>query len=118
MDYAVLRGAILPPATGMLIAIVDPDIRPFANAISMVCYNVLGYSLGNILPGAFMQWLTPKHAEDPLAEASYVMKSGMRLVLGWAAFGWVGMLLAWLAARRDPSIGHERCQESEIEAEG
>lgn len=39
-------GAILPPATGILIASVDPSVRPFASSLSMFAYNIFGYALG------------------------------------------------------------------------
>jgi len=90
-------GGILPPATGMLIAIVDPDTRPFASAVSMVFYNVFGYALGIQLPGLVMQWLTPEESSE--ADARWVEIWGMRLILWWSVLGFLGMLSAWQFAK-------------------
>mmetsp|Transcript_2018 Transcript_2018/g.3973 ORF Transcript_2018/g.3973 Transcript_2018/m.3973 type:complete len:93 (-) Transcript_2018:44-322(-) len=84
----------------MLIAVVDPGIRPFANAMSMVAYNIMGYSLGSILPGAIMTWLS----EGPMKDQHYsVLIWGMRTILLWSVIGFAGMALALRSAARDPN---------------
>merc|ERR1712187_784078 len=90
-------GAILPPATGMLITVVDPETRPLANAFSMFIYNIFGYALGSFLPGLVMQFLT-RHGT--LGNELSVEQWGMRLILWWAVFGCLGMFFAWIFARK------------------
>ena len=43
-------GAIIPAATGLILASVPPSLRPFSCAMSMLTYNILGYAGGTILP--------------------------------------------------------------------
>eukprot|EP00922_Rhytidocystis_sp_ex-Travisia-forbesii_P054071 GHVS01080220.1.p1 GENE.GHVS01080220.1~~GHVS01080220.1.p1 ORF type:complete len:1024 (+),score=243.20 GHVS01080220.1:63-3134(+) len=81
-------GCMLPPLTGILIAAVDMEIRTFASGFSMFLYNVFGYALGTFLPGVIMQIF---NAGDVL---------GMRLILLWSIFGFLGVSIATLAAKR------------------
>jgi len=94
-------GCILPPATGMLISVVDPETRPFASAVSMVFYNVFGYALGSILPGIVMGWLKRKAAAEESRDVDirWVEVWGMRLILWWSVLGFIGMLSAWQFAK-------------------
>lgn len=90
-------GGVLPAATGIVIAIVDAEMRPFANAMSMVLYNVFGYALGSIAPGAFMDWIKPVSSdEDESYDHVYIQKCGMRFILACSAVGFGGMAFAWL----------------------
>eukprot|EP00916_Digyalum_oweni_P015174 GHVL01024780.1.p1 GENE.GHVL01024780.1~~GHVL01024780.1.p1 ORF type:complete len:653 (+),score=139.80 GHVL01024780.1:28-1986(+) len=70
-------GAILPPATGILIFVVDIDSRAFTSSVSMFLYNIFGYALGAGLPGA-------------IATTKGGLRLGMQVILGWAAFGLIG----------------------------
>jgi hypothetical protein len=100
-------GCIVAPATGILVAIVPPHIKPIANSMSMVGYNVFGYSLGSILPGFFQSLISPCNGvENPQnCDTSMVERRGMQLILGWSIFGFGGMFLAWISAKRDPEMG-------------
>ena len=57
-------GAVLPPATGILMSSVPPEMRALSNSVSMLLYNCLGYFLGPFLPGVVAQvtsaWRMPK----------------------------------------------------------
>jgi MFS family permease len=57
-------GAVLPPATGILMSSVPPEMRALSNSVSMLLYNCLGYFLGPFLPGVVAQvtsaWKMPK----------------------------------------------------------
>jgi MFS family permease len=48
-------GAVLPPATGILMSSVPPEMRALSNSVSMLLYNCLGYFLGPFLPGVVAQ---------------------------------------------------------------
>mmetsp|Transcript_141742 Transcript_141742/g.395198 ORF Transcript_141742/g.395198 Transcript_141742/m.395198 type:complete len:97 (+) Transcript_141742:1658-1948(+) len=91
----------------MLIAAVDPDIRPFASAASMIFYNVFGYALGSILPGTLMAWIYPPDTPDPSVDPRYVELWGMRMILWWSVLGFIGMYVAWRLAEHDPEAGVE-----------
>ena len=82
-------GAIVPGATGMVISSVDPRLKAFSSAMSMLTYNVLGYSAGTIIPGAYQEYYVARgySPTDCLAE-------GFRLVLWWSVWGWLFMALS------------------------
>jgi len=81
-------GAILPPATGMLINTVPLNMRFYASGISMCTYNILGYSAGAALPGALMTALGG-------------LREGMKVIFAWSFFGLMGMAVAVFFACRD-----------------
>jgi hypothetical protein len=63
----------------------------------MLAYNVLGYALGTVLPGAWMQYL---NSVDDSRSRERILAWGMRLVLLWAGFGLYFLsLAAWFAHR-------------------
>eukprot|EP00922_Rhytidocystis_sp_ex-Travisia-forbesii_P008645 GHVS01012663.1.p1 GENE.GHVS01012663.1~~GHVS01012663.1.p1 ORF type:complete len:866 (-),score=214.69 GHVS01012663.1:875-3472(-) len=76
--------AILPPATGIIIAAVDADIRAFASGFSMTVYNIFGYTLGTLLPGALMSQIG--------------LQGGMIVVFNWSFIGLVGIAIATIIA--------------------
>lgn len=80
-------GSVLPPATGILIASVDPSLRPFASSFCIFAYSIFGYALGSFLPGPFISWLGWTH--------------GMKVVFFWSLFGVFGMAMALRSAIKD-----------------
>lgn len=48
-------GAILPSATGIVLASAPNDKRTEASGLAMLLYTFLGYMLGSFLPGLFNQ---------------------------------------------------------------
>ena len=91
-------GAIIPGATGLLLASVNADLRQFSSAMSMLMYNVAGYAAGTILPGLCMQAAEAQYIKDGEdLETAYVdsLTLGMRIIFFWAVFG--GGFMAWAA---------------------
>jgi MFS family permease len=77
-------GAIVPVATGLVLAAVPAKLRSFSSAMSMLVYNIGGYALGTVLPGVWMQYL---NGADPNKSRERILAWGMRLILMWAGFG-------------------------------
>mmetsp|Transcript_19323 Transcript_19323/g.51997 ORF Transcript_19323/g.51997 Transcript_19323/m.51997 type:complete len:588 (-) Transcript_19323:311-2074(-) len=80
----VVGGAVLAPATGVLITAVPAHVRTFASAISMMSYNVLGYFLAPLLSGVVIEY--------------YGIHWGFRLVVSWVVFSCAFLFLAVCAA--------------------
>ena len=110
-------GAIVPGATGMVISSVDPRLKAFSSAMSMLTYNVLGYSAGTIIPGGYQEYYVARgySPTDCLAE-------GFRLVLWWSVWGWLFMALSTcinacaVAMEGDEQPGKEASEASEAAA--
>lgn len=80
----VVGGAVLAPATGVLLTAVPTSVRTFASAISMMAYNLLGYCLAPLLAGGVIEL--------------YGVRSGFRLVVSWVVFSCLFLFLAICAA--------------------
>uniref|UniRef100_A0A0G4G5U4 Major facilitator superfamily (MFS) profile domain-containing protein n=1 Tax=Chromera velia CCMP2878 TaxID=1169474 RepID=A0A0G4G5U4_9ALVE len=76
-------GAILPPALGLLLNTVDLELRPLASGFSIFMYTLLGYALGNVVPGAVM---------SAIQEGGILW--GFRMILLWPVIGLVFFFLA------------------------
>ena len=91
-------GAIIPGATGLLLAAVNSDLRQFSSAISMFTYNIFGYAGGTIFPAICIQIMQSGFIEDgmekDLAEEK-ALRTGVQMILFWALFG--GIFLTWAA---------------------
>ncbi|PFH32708.1 transporter, major facilitator family protein [Besnoitia besnoiti] len=79
-------GGILPAATGIVIASVPLEVRAFGSGFCMMIYNVFGYVLGTLVPGAIIQ--------------AAGLTWGMRVVFLWSIFGVGGLLAASIVAWR------------------
>mmetsp|Transcript_45104 Transcript_45104/g.111844 ORF Transcript_45104/g.111844 Transcript_45104/m.111844 type:complete len:607 (+) Transcript_45104:76-1896(+) len=77
-------GAVLAPATGVLLTAVPLRVRAFASAISMMAYNLLGYCLAPLLAGGVIEL--------------YGIHWGFRLVVSWVVFSCLFLFLAICAA--------------------
>ncbi|CBZ50336.1 hypothetical protein NCLIV_008080 [Neospora caninum Liverpool] len=73
-------GGILPAATGIVIASVPLEVRAFGSGFCMMIYNVFGYVLGTLVPGAIIQ--------------AAGLTWGMRVVFLWSIFGVSGLFAA------------------------
>ncbi|EPT31790.1 transporter, major facilitator family protein [Toxoplasma gondii ME49] len=73
-------GGILPAATGIVIASVPVEVRAFGSGFCMMIYNVFGYVLGTLVPGAIIQ--------------AAGLTWGMRVVFLWSIFGVCGLFAA------------------------
>jgi hypothetical protein len=78
-------GALVPPATGILMSCVPGKMRNFASACAQMVYNLFGYCLSPLLSGAAM-------------EATGSRAWGFRVVMLWSGFGAIFVFLAWRAA--------------------
>ena len=91
-------GAIIPGATGLLLAAVNSDLRQFSSAISMFTYNIFGYAGGTIFPAICIQMMQNGYIDDgmerDLAEEKS-LRTGVQMILFWALFG--GVFLTWSA---------------------
>jgi len=82
----IVGGAVLAPATGVLLTAVPLSVRTFASAISMMAYNLLGYCLAPLLAGGVIEL--------------YGVHWGFRLVVSWVVFSCAFLFLAICAADR------------------
>jgi MFS family permease len=74
-------GAVLSPATGVVITTVSPDLRALSCSISMFCYNIFGYAAAPYLCG-----LLAEHVG---------LRAGFQMVLLTSTVVFLGMLGAW-----------------------
>eukprot|EP00127_Corallochytrium_limacisporum_P000092 Clim_evm31s3 gene=Clim_evmTU31s3 len=81
-------GAIIPPATGCLLACVPRSMRSFASSASMLMYNCLGFFAGPFLSGI-------------AAQLGGGVQWGYRLIMFWSFFGLVGAAGAYFSAKRE-----------------
>ena len=77
-------GALISPATGVCINAVSPELRAFSSALSMFCYNILGYSAAPYVCGLLAQ--------------QFSLRWGFRAVLLSSSVAFVGLTMAWYAA--------------------
>lgn len=83
--------AMLPPVTGLVLSSVDADLQVFANAFSMLLYNLLGYGLGSYLPGQ----VADLAGKDP----STRLRRAMQVVFLWSIFGVYFIVDTYLGCR-------------------
>ena len=107
-------GAIIPAATGLILASVPEAMRPFASAISMLFNNIMGFAGGTFLPGIFMQILLSYDfggvlspvvdGKTPLTDYSQCNNAtvyGMRLIFLWSFFGLGSIFVtAWVTHKK------------------
>ena len=123
----VFGGAIIPAATGCLVAAVPPDLRQISSAASMFCFQQLGYALSPLLSAVVAEAAEPlglfdrdkelskfvmTNASTPeaLAEAQELWLSaqlekakltlGFQFVMLMGALGVVFLFGAWRCAER------------------
>ncbi len=75
-------GAIVPPATGMLIASVPKNMRAFAASTANMLNNIFGYALAPFIAGSIA-----KHTG---------LTWGFRAVIGVSIFAFMFLFLGWL----------------------
>eukprot|EP00928_Gymnodinium_smaydae_P053113 TRINITY_DN37184_c0_g1_i1.p1 TRINITY_DN37184_c0_g1~~TRINITY_DN37184_c0_g1_i1.p1 ORF type:complete len:576 (-),score=104.56 TRINITY_DN37184_c0_g1_i1:159-1862(-) len=84
-------GAMLPPATGVLLTSVPEHNKPFASGVAMLMYNLFGYALGAYLPGRAAVFLR----EGASAQAQMTMQ----ITFAWAIVAFLGSSLTCLFSR-------------------
>jgi len=80
-------GAIVPGATGMVIALVRQDMKAFSAGLSMAVQNVFGYALGAYLPSFMIRYVFGGGPEASEQEKSQAYILGIRVLLLWAIWG-------------------------------
>mmetsp|Transcript_48296 Transcript_48296/g.136481 ORF Transcript_48296/g.136481 Transcript_48296/m.136481 type:complete len:491 (+) Transcript_48296:106-1578(+) len=90
-------GAVLSPATGLMLTSVPERYRTFANSLSALAQNLFGYALGAYLPGAIVEVLI----NHEVILASQATSATMKIVFGWAVFALVGMVRVYALLRTD-----------------
>ncbi|OEH80605.1 hypothetical protein cyc_08816 [Cyclospora cayetanensis] len=85
----LVRGGILPPATGLVLACVPPERRTDASGFAIFVYTVFGYMLGSFLPGVLNDLLG--------------LAAGMRISLLWSVFGFFTFVAATVFTWRQQS---------------
>ncbi len=86
-------GAVVPPATGVLISCVPPHMRAFASGVSVVFFNLLGYFLCPMASGLVMNKL------GEFMPADQAFRWGFRLILFWSGWAFLFLVLAWYHAK-------------------
>ena len=51
-------GSVLPGCTGIAVSVVPRSLRPVSSSVSLVVFNLFGYSLSLILSGSLMQMIS------------------------------------------------------------
>jgi hypothetical protein len=88
-------GAMVPPATGILMSCVPKSMKHFSSSFAQMVYNLLGYCLSPVLSGLAMQ-LTGSRTW------------GFRLVMLWSLFGAIAIFFAWRAAKKAAAEATEK----------
>eukprot|EP00128_Syssomonas_multiformis_P018483 Colp12_sorted_trinity150504_noHs@25141 len=95
-------GAVVPPATGILLVSVPKSMRSFASSVSMLAYNLLGYFAGPFISGV-------------VAEAANDLSWGFRLCLIWSFMAFFSMASAWFFALRVKRKGKRSAEATQSE---
>ena len=106
-------GAIVPAATGLILASVPDSLRSFSSAMSMLWYNVLGFAGGTFVPGIAMQIF-----DSMGLSKERQLAWGMRLIFGWSIFGLLFVSLAAYVTEQKvrDGLAHAAPEHTEAEA--
>jgi hypothetical protein len=74
-------GAIVPGATGLVLAAVPTRSRELSSAMMIFVTNIFGYVAGTMVPAIYMQWQVSIGVEYKLA-----VQRGWQLLLCWSAW--------------------------------
>jgi MFS family permease len=94
-------GAIVPGATGMVIALVRQDMKTFSAGLSMAVQNVFGYALGAYLPSFLIRYVFGGGPEATDEEKSQAYINGIRVLMLWAIWGLLFCLMAVIFSYRN-----------------
>jgi len=90
-------GAVLPGCTGVAVSVVPRQLRPVSLSVSLIVFNLFGYSLSLILSGAMMQVFN-----DTLPDCDYAcsLKIGFRLIVFWGLWSLLLLIAAIVSSHR------------------
>ncbi|KAF1326778.1 Major facilitator superfamily, partial [Globisporangium splendens] len=98
-------GSILPACTGIFISVVPAQHRALASSLSVMVFNLLGYSLSPYLTGLMMEWVL-SHQNAPgsyfeTCDEACAYRLGFRFCLVWSLWSFICIGSAWRLAKRE-----------------
>lgn len=98
-------GSILPACTGIFISVVPAQHRALASSLSVMIFNLLGYSLSPYLTGLMMEWVL-SHQGKPgnyfeTCDEACAYRLGFRFCLVWSLWSFICIGSAWRLAKRE-----------------
>lgn len=97
-------GSILPACTGIFISVVPAEHRALASSLSVMVFNLFGYSLSPYLTGLMMEWVLD-HQSKPgsyfeTCDEACAYRLGFRFCLFWSLGSFICIGSAWRLAKR------------------
>lgn len=98
-------GSILPACTGIFISVVPAEHRALASSLSVMVFNLFGYSLSPYLTGLMMEWVL-SHQGQPgsyfeTCDEACAYRLGFRFCLFWSLWSFLCIGGAWKIATRE-----------------
>ncbi|TYZ64427.1 hypothetical protein PybrP1_008295 [[Pythium] brassicae (nom. inval.)] len=98
-------GSILPACTGIFISVVPAEHRALASSLSVMVFNLCGYSLSPYLTGLMMEWVL-SHQGRPgsyfeTCDEACAYRLGFRFCLFWSLWSFICIGAAWKIATRE-----------------
>ena len=92
-------GGVLPGCTGVAVSCIPRQFRPISSSVSLVVFNLFGYSLSLILSGAIMQI-----AANNIPNCDYTcsLRYGFMSVIFWSLWSLLFLVAAIVFSLRDP----------------
>nr|CCA24186.1 Major Facilitator Superfamily (MFS) putative [Albugo laibachii Nc14] len=98
-------GSILPACTGIFISVVPARYRALASSLSVMIFNLFGYSLSPYLTGWIMEAVLAKHltvgSYFEYCDEACAYRIGFRFCLLWSVWSFLCIGTAWTLAKRD-----------------
>ena len=88
--------AVLPGCTGVAVSVVPRPLRSVGGSVSLVVFNLFGYSLSLILSGALMQAF---NYYIPDCDYDCSLRLGFRVIVFWGAWAFLLLLCAIFFSR-------------------
>lgn len=97
-------GSILPACTGIFISVVPAEHRALASSLSVMVFNLFGYSLSPYLTGLMMEWVL-LHQGKPGSyfencDEACAYRLGFRFCLFWSLWSFICIGSAYRLAKR------------------
>ncbi|GAB9468533.1 Major facilitator superfamily [Globisporangium polare] len=97
-------GSILPACTGIFISVVPAEHRALASSLSVMVFNLFGYSLSPYLTGLMMEWVL-SHQGKPgsyfeTCDEACAYRLGFRFCLFWSLWSFICIGSAYKLAKR------------------
>ncbi|CAI5743188.1 unnamed protein product [Hyaloperonospora brassicae] len=97
-------GSILPACTGIFISVVPTEHRALASSLSVMVFNLFGYSLSPYLTGLIMEWVISKQGQPKsyfeFCDEACAYRVGFRFCLCWSVWSVLCIGSAWHIASR------------------